>query len=80
LRTRQIEDVIPNGVHCVDNISIIIDSKKQMIHQIPYKCPFLNKEFDQCRYLTVEIKKLGKVCEINDDTLIDIEDDNIKDS
>lgn len=77
MRTNQIETVIPDGFRCVENKFLIIDSKNQKTYETPYKCPFLTKDFKECWYLKKEIINLSKQCEINDETLIDLEDEII---
>ena len=74
MRTKQIEEVVPHGMYCTDNMSIIIDSKNQKSYRNPYTCPFLNKEFTKCWYATREISSFFKVCGINDESLIEIDE------
>lgn len=75
MRTNQIEKVIPDGEDCVDHLNIVIDRKNQKSYQYPYICPFYNKHKKKCWYIKKDIIGLKKLCEINNETLIDIPDD-----
>jgi len=75
MRTNQIEKVIPDGENCIDSMVLIVDKKNQKSYQTKYICPFYNEEKKQCWYIKKEIINWKKVCEINDDNLIDIPDD-----
>lgn len=75
MKIRKIEEVIPEGFYCIDNLNLIVDTKNQKSFRKDYICPFYNDEKKKCWYIKKEIVNKHKLCDINNEELLDIDED-----